>query len=622
MNYTEPPVFAITFPRRLTVFLRSYAPAWFPLACALAMLVSLLASGPFGCKRRARSELPPVQDASIALEKKGNPDPLADSRAQKGGSITVWGANFPKSLNYWLDANSLSGSIAGLMFETLADLHSLKNRAEGNLAASWRVLDGGRTFVFKIRPQAKWSDGVPVTARDFQFYYDVIMNKKHLTSPFRVQLRRLHRPEVVDKKTLRVRVKKTHWKNFWTAAGLFAFPAHAWRDKDFNKINYKFPVVSGPYKIRDLGKDRYLLLERRGDWWGRSLHYNRHKFNFDYIRYRFIGDRNKALIALRKGDFDLYPIYTSSIWVKRTKFDSVKKNWVVRQRVYNRRPKGFQGFAVNMRREKFKDIRVREALSHLLNRSAMNEKFMFNVYFLLNTHFPDLYPNNVNPRVSVRKYDPARARALLKEAGWKVGPKGFLEKNGKRFTLKFLTYDAEKRHLELYLGDLRKVGIDASIDQTTLSTARKRLDEFNYDMFWTAWGASRLRDPESNWHSSTANQKASFNFPGLKDREVDRLIDAMRLETNLDRRNALMIKLDERLYRLIPYVLLWQSAYHRVLYWNRYGRPAHMFGKYGDEDSALVYWWLDKKKSAALEKAMSENKPLAAEPRAVRYGDK
>ena len=94
-------------------------------------------------------------------------------------------------------------------------------------------------------------------------------------------------------------------------------------------------------------------------------------------------DRHKALEAFKKGEFDAYAIYTSSIWAKKTNFNQVKKGWVVRQRVFNQEPKGFQGFAINLRRPIFQDVRVREALCHLLNRELMNEKLMFNEYFLL-----------------------------------------------------------------------------------------------------------------------------------------------------------------------------------------------------------------------------------------------
>ena len=129
--------------------------------------------------------------------------------------------------------------------------------------------------------------------------------------------------------------------------------------------------------------------------------------------------------------------------VVQTQFEQVEKGWVVRQAVYNRKPKGYQGLAVNLRNSKFQDIRVRQALGYLLNREAMNEKFMYNQYFLLNSYYPDLYPNNINPDQEVTPYNPDLARKLLADAGWVVNNKGKLEKDGQVFEIGVVCISAE-----------------------------------------------------------------------------------------------------------------------------------------------------------------------------------
>ena len=586
----------------------------------LAALASILFSGLLVCNGKGGpAELPPVTDTALSLEHGGEPDPVADARAVRGGSFTTWGSEFPKSLNSWLDFNSLSAEINGLMFESLVSLHSVRNGPVAELASSWEISADGRTFTFHLDPAARWSDGRPVTADDVQFYYDVIMNKKHLTPIFRIDLARFERPEVVNPRTVRIKTKETHWRNFWNAAGMRAFPKHVWADRDFNKINFEFPVVSGPYELKEVRKNRYALLKRRGDWWGRTRRYNQNKFNFDYIRYRFIGDRNTTLEAFKKGDFDAYPIYTAKIWAMQTDFESRQKNWVVRQEVYNQEPRGFQGFAINLRRKKFQDGRVREALCHLLNRKQMNDKFMFNAYFLLNSYFPDMYRNNQNPAVKPCEYDPALARSLLKQAGWKAGAQGLLEKDGQVFEVVFLTSMPDLRHLEHYSGDLQAVGIRAKIDSTSQATIRSRMDQHDFDLFWSAWGASRLRDPESMWHSSTADEKGSQNFPGVQDKQIDSWIQRQRTLFNIDRRNELLKKIDSRLNEIRPYVLLWQSDRTRLLYWNRFGRPKSVLGKFNREDASIVYWWLDPVKEKALVQARRAGKTLPPEPPVVRW---
>lgn len=562
---------------------------------------------------------PPVVDTEVSVEA-GEHDPIASPEAAKGGVYSTWGGPFPKSLNMWLDYNSFSAQIGGLLFEPLVGMHSTEEKPVGALAESWEISPDGKTYTFRIHPEAKWSDGKPVTAEDVQFYYDTMMDPKNLTSLFRVDLSRFARPEVIDGKTVRITAEEPHWKNFWSAAGFVALPKHAWKDEDFNRINFEFPVVSGPYTLSDVKMNRSVTLKRRGDWWGRVKPYNAGKNNFDYLVFRSTEDRNKVLEMLKKGDVDSYPIFTAKIWAEQTGFPQVQKNWVVKQSVFNKDPKGFQGIALNMRRPIFGDVRVRQAFAHLLNRELMNEKLMFNQYFLLNSYYPDLYPDNVNPGAPLVKFDPEKARALLEEAGWEVGPDGFLTKDGRRLTVTILHYDGtELRHLNVYLQDLKAVGIDARIEVISRASFTKRVDDHDFDMIWSNWGASRLRDPEAMWSSKTADEIATQNYAGVKDAEIDRLIELQKTEMDAGKRNEILRQIDARLVEIMPYVLLWQSGSAKLLYWNKFGTPATVLGKYDGADSAEVYWWHDAGKDAALREAQKSGNALPAEPAEVRY---
>jgi microcin C transport system substrate-binding protein len=522
-------------------------------------------------------------------------------------------------LNMWLDYNSFSSQIIGLMFEPLVEMHSTKDEPVGVLAESWEISSDKKSYTFKIHPEAKWSDGQPITAEDIQFYYDVIMDPKNLTSLFRVDLSRFARPEVLDARTVRITAQDAHWKNFWAAAGFVAMPKHAWAGKDFNAINFEFPVVSGPYLLDDVKTNRSITLKRRGDWWGRVKQYTQHKYNFDFLVFKAMEDRVKALETLKRGDFDVYPVYTARIWAQQTDFPQVQKNWVVKQSIYNQEPKAFQGFAMNLRRPLFQDQRVREALALLLNRELMNEKLMFNEYFLLNSYYPDLYENNRNPDAPMFNYNPERARALLKEAGWTVDASGRLTKDGKPFEIVFLYHGDDLRHHNIYLEDLKAVGIQARIDQVSQATFTKRKDTHEFDMLWVNWGASRLRDPETMWHSRTEEDIATQNVSGVRDPEIDALIEAQKTEMDTAKRNEILKKIDARLTKLMPYVLLWQSDRTRLLYWNKFGTPKSVLNKFDREDVIPVYWWHDPAKAAALEAAMKSDTALPEPPREVHY---
>ncbi|MBX7059516.1 MAG: extracellular solute-binding protein [Leptospirales bacterium] len=572
-----------------------------------------------GCGDNGGAQLPAIVDQPLPLQGGGQFDPVAAAGAQKGGEYRTWGGPFPKSLNSWLDNWSTSAEINALLFHQLADMHSVEDRPVPDLASSWRAEADGRSFIFEIDPAAVWSDGKPVTAEDVQFYYDTIMNPKNLTVVARSIVDRFERPEILSERSVRIRARERYWKAFWDAASFVAFPKHVWEGQDFNSINFEFPVVNGPYRLREVRRNRYALLERRADWWARNRRYNQNKFNFDYIRYRFMEDRNAALEAFKKGDYDLYAVYTASIWVQQTDFDQIRNNWVVRQTVYNRMPLGFQGIAINMRREKFQDVRVRRALTLLLNRAQLNEKLMFDQYVLLNSYFPDLYPGNVNPAAPSATYDPELARRLLDEAGWRVGPGGIRTREGQALSVSFLTDSADQRHLNVFVEDLKRAGIQASIEQLSKAEVTKRTDAFQFDLYWINTGSGRLKDPEPLFLSTFAHQEASYNLPGVEDAQVDRFLEDLRGEENLGRRNEILKRLDQRLLELQPYILLWQSDRDRVLYWNRFGMPANPFGKYARENAAIVYWWFDRDRAAALDRAQQSNQALPSLPSEIHY---
>lgn len=585
--------------------------------CVLFVLACQDKKATTGTGTTACPDAPPVHAGAT-----GEFDPVASAQAVPCGELNLWGSAMPKSLNMWQDYNSFSVSIMGMLFEPLVSLHSTRDEPLGILATAWTISPDNMTYTFKLDPRARWSDGTAITAYDVQFYYDVIMEPKNLTPIFKVGLQRFARPVVQDSLTLSITAKEAHWGNFWEAGGLMAFPRQAWQGKNFNDVRFEFPVVSGPYRLKELRKDRYLELERRADWWGFQKNWNRGKYNFSVLRYRFVDDQTKALEAFKKQDFDAYPIYTSSIWMKQTDFTAVQKGWVARQRVFNREPMGFQGLAFNLRREKFQDLRVRKALSLLLNRELMNEKFMYNQYLLLNSYYPDLWPDNRNPQAPLYGFAPDSARKLLAEAGYKPGPQGQLvDSKGKSLQVTFLNSSPEMRHLTRYQEDLKAVGIDAQIEQLSQSTLRQRIDEGDFDMWWVSWSAGRLRDPEASWHSRTAGDKGTNNVTGLKDRVVDSLIDLQKSEMDLAKRNEILRALDNRLTELAPYVLLWQADHHRVLYWNHFGTPAGLYDKYGRDEAIPVYWWFDKAKDQALRAAMAKGEALPVLPADVRYTD-
>ena len=564
-----------------------------------------------------------AQETFPRAEWRDEPSPLASPDATVGGEISIYAHQYPQSFNYYLDNNVLSGELFGNMYESLLGIDGITAEYVPGLAKSWTISEDKRVFTFTIDERAVWSDGKPVTADDVVFTFQTVQDPKNLTGPHKVGLDDFETPVALDERTVQFVAKKVHWRNLGTAGGLLILPKHAMEGQDFNRIHFEFPVTSGPYRLGEVSEGRFVKMERREDWWGWTLARNRNTANFQTLVYRFFADSENAFESFRRGAIDVFPVYVARLWVNETAGAAFDRNWIVKQKIYNANPIGFQGFAMNMRRPPYDDVRVRQALAHLLNREKMNSTIMYNQYFLHQSYYEDLYDAAHPCANPVFGFDKDKARSLLAEAGWQANPKtGLLEKDGKPFVITFLTRDpSSDKFLAIYGEDLKDVGITLNIDRKDWAAWTKDMDQFNYDMTWAAWGAGLFKDPESMWHSREADRPSGNNITGFKNEQVDALIERQTSIFDVRERNAILREIDSLIAREVPYVLLWNINYTRLLYWNKFGTPPQVLSKFGDERSAYGLWWYDEDAADDLRTAMEEERALPARPVEVKYDD-
>jgi len=543
-------------------------------------------------------------------------DPIAAPEAEKGGSIVLWGHSYPQSLNYYLAQSSHAADVFEMMYSTLMEMNAIDLSFEPGLAQSWEISDDKTTFTLTLDPRAKWSDGKPVTSHDVKWTVETILDSKNLTGAHKIDWMRFDPPEVIDERTIRFVAKEAHWKNLLSLAGLTVLPKHAMEGMDFNKINFEFPVVSGPYRIKAIKEGFSLTLERRNDWWMAGLPRAEGIYNFDEIKYRYIEKREDAYAAFQQGQTELHPVYTSRIWVKETKGKAFDQNWIVKKRVFNYNPSSLQAYVFNLRNPLFQDVRVRKALELLNDRQRMNETIMYSQYALHRSYFEDIYDKeHPNPH-DVVPFDPEKARKLLDEAGWIVNPKtGYREKDGKRFSFTFLYYDpSTDKFLTIFDEALKDAGIEMIRERKDWAAWAKDMDEFNFEMSNAAWRGGLFKDPESMWHSNEAARTSGMNYSGFKNEEVDRLIERGKTEFDIRKRTELLREIDRVLVKESPYMLEWYAGYTRLLYWNKFGMPETVLNKYSDEASICRYWWRDEDKAEELEEARANGFMLPAEP--------
>ena len=534
--------------------------------------------------------------------------------------MRVFASQYPKSFNYYLDGNVFSSKLFGLQFETMLGRNGLTLDPEPGLASQVVVSEDKSTFTFTLDERARWSDGNPVTADDVAWTWNAIMKPVHLTGPHKVGLSRFEPPVVLDEKTIQFTANTVHWNNIWAVGGMIILPSHWWKEQEFNKVNFEFPVVSGPYEISKLNEPNSVVLQKRDDYWAAEDPRGEGLQNFDELEYFFFPERNLAFDNFQADNIDLFAVYTARRWAAETSGKAYQNNWIVKQGVANSNPIGFQGFAMHLRREKFQDVRVRKALAHLLDRKRMNSTLMFNQYALTPSYYPDLYPKG-NPNALI-PFDIEAARKYLTEAGWIVNTEGQLTKDGIPFEITFLSRsETADRFLLIYREALEEVGIQLTIDRKDWSAWAKDMDEYNFDMTWAAWGAGLFKDPEAMWHSKHKDELSGINITGFDNPEVDQLIESIKEEMDVEKRHEVVKQIDEILVRETPYILLWHTDIVRLLYWNRFGTPDHVLTKYGRESAAEFLWWEDLDMAADLEAAKESDDKLPAKPTNVVFDD-
>lgn len=552
------------------------------------------------------------------------PDPVASPRARKGGIVRFNGAQPPKSLNAYSDNNSYTSMMFSLMYPTLLSTDPATLDFTPSLARRWAVSEDGREFVFEIDPRAKWSDGQPVTARDVKWTFDAVTDPKNETGPWKTILAAFESPEIPDagqERPLTVLFRKKgasprDWRDTMHCGTFWILPEHAFAGTDFGKIDLLGAPVCGPYRVSAVSEQIETVYSRVEDWWRADFPSCRNTCNFDRIAMRYFVDQENAFDALKKRAIDVYPVYTARIWATETGGRRFARNWILKKYVSNHEPAGYQGFAMNMRRKPFDDLRVRKAMAKLVDRETMNRTMMHSQYFMQRSFYEDLYDAEHPCQNELILFDPEGAKRLLEEAGWRRNAAtGRLEKDGAPFEFTFLSRSAsEDKFLANFGAALSSLGISMKIVRKDFAAWMRDMDSFDFDMTWQSWGASVFRTPETVWLSSEADRRQSNNTVGFKSAAVDALIAAEKsMETFAEREDAYR-EIDRLVAAECPYAFLWNISAKRILHWNKFGMPEAVLGRHDNEGGVLTYWWYDADKAEELEAAVSSGGFLPAVP--------
>jgi microcin C transport system substrate-binding protein len=397
------------------------------------------------------------------------------------------------------------------------------------------------------------------------------------------------------------------------------FPAHVLKNVKgetyIKEYNFKVLPGSGPYTLReeDIQKGKQISLRRRKDYWGEKARANIGIDNFDELRYVVVRDENLAFEMMKKGDLDYFYVGRSKQWIEDMNFEAIQRGLIQKRKIFNEQPWGTEGFAFNTRRPPFNDVRVRKALSLLMNRPVMIEKLAFNEYLPENSYFPgSVYENPNNPK---NPYDPDMALKLLADAGWKSrDAQGRLVNDGQPMQIELLyTAKTLEPYLTVYQEDLRKVGINLNLRLVTPETQFQLFSDRRFEMTLVAWSGLLFPNPETSFDSTLADQNNNNNITGFKNARVDELDKKYDRTFDVAERIKIIREIDGILASDYQYALMWYAPFSRVIYWNKFGTPPGYLSRIGDYSGAFSgagipqLWWIDPAKQNKLEQALRDS---------------
>jgi microcin C transport system substrate-binding protein len=462
------------------------------------------------------------------------------------------------------------------------------------------------TYRFFLRRGITFHDGSPLTAHDVLFSLQVLKEKGHPV--IHQMLQHFAGAQAPDDATVIVSLAPGYARDLpLFIASLPIFSRTYYADRPFEETTLEVPLGCGPYRVGQFEPGRYIEYERVKDWWGADLPVARGQNNFDVVRYQYYRDRDVAFEGFTSKGYLFREELVSRVWTTRYDFPATRDGRVKRDTIPDHNTDAAQGWYFNIRREKFKDKRVREAFINAFDFEWVNAKIMYGAYqrthsifensdmmavgppgadeLALLEPFRDKVPDEVfgEPYVPPVSDGSGQDRALLRKASALLQEAGCLIRDTKRvspqdelFVVEFLIDDPiSLPHHNAFIKNLGILGIEATVRVVDPVQYRRRVDDFDFDIVVQRFGFSKAPGDSLRtfFTSRAAGIRGSQNVGGIADPVIDALVERV---IAADSRPALIAacKALDRVIRSGRYwVPHWYKAFHWLAYWDVFGRP-------------------------------------------------
>ena len=487
----------------------------------------------------------------------------ASDLSKQGGTIKLSAIGTFDNLNPYI-LKGVGAWQAAYLFETLMRSSSDEPFSQYGLIAEGIKVPKDRSWVaFKIREEAKFSDGTKILPEDIIFSFNTLISKGHPI--YKTYYGQVDKVIKINKDCVKFVFKGEPNPELPLIIGyqLPIFSEKYWEGKEFDKTTLTPPLGSGPYLITDVKAGRSITLTKNPNYWGKNLNVNFGRYNFEKIHTDFYRDETVALEAFKSGAYDFKQENSSKNWATAYDFAAVKDGKVLVEEIKYYRPSGMQGFAFNTRKNIFKNRNVRKALSYAFDFEWSNRNLFYGAYTRTKSFFdnselssqslpskeevkilekyrgkiPDevftsiFVPPNTDEENGLRK-NLRIARRLLKQEGWIIKNDKLVNKEtGEIFKFEILLRSPLFERIVLPMKrNLKKLGVEVTI-RTVQDDSQyiRRLDSFDYDMIVINYGSiiSPGNEQKNYWSSVTADQPGSPNYMGVKNPVLDEIIDKL-----------------------------------------------------------------------------------------------
>jgi microcin C transport system substrate-binding protein len=535
----------------------------------------------------------------------------------------------------------VAGAVAFIYESLLTPALDEVSTEYGALAEAVSHPDDFAFVTYRLRAEAKWHDGKPVTADDVIFSLDSF--KKHHPM-YSAYYSHVTKAEKVGEREVKFVFDAPGNRELPQIVGqLTVLPKHWWegtdaqgRKRDVSATTLEVPLGSGPYRVKEFVAGRSIALERVKDYWGRDLAANVGRNNFDEMRYEYFRDATVAIEAFKADQVDWRTENSAKNWATAYGFPAVAEKRVILEEFANRSSGVMQAFVPNLRRAKFGDPRVRRALNYAFDFEEMNKQIFYGQYKRVSSYFDGIdelmatglpqgkeleiletvraevppevfttaYTNPVGGSPEAVRDNLREALRLFKEAGYEVRDRKLIDvKTGAQFSLELLNSDPSFERITLfYKPSLERLGIAVSVRTVDPTQYENRTREWDFDVVTNSWGESQSPGNEQRefWSSKSADIAGSRNITGIKNPAVDKLIERVIYATGRDDLVAATKALDRVLLWNHYVVPQWTYSKVRTARWDRFGRPAEL-PRYGQSGFPFI-WWYDADKAARIAK--------------------